>query len=205
LKELLIGGGADVAAFEEAHFFVQDVSTVDKRWVFKAGQVTLADYLSGPVVPGASGNYMFTKDSWVRAKGYLEFAGALDAWGFGLRQAATGQKICVMPQSFYYHRHGHESYWIRGFRKGGPSLVALQILMPFLAHILEEDVDYMMSCAGRYDWFENLDRRPIRLRTGRRGETGVIAHQSLVSRLGLAKFLIERAARTLIRRVASGA
>lgn len=205
LKEFLIGSGAVVAAFEEAHFFTHDTSTVDKRWVFKAGQVTLADYLSGPVVPGASGNYMFTKDSWMRAKGYPEFAGALDAWGFGLRQAATAQKICVMPQSFYYHRHGHESYWVRDYRKGGPSLMALQILMPFLDQVLEEDVDYMMSRAGRYDWFENLDRRPIRLRTGSQGETGVIAHQSLVSRLGHAKFLIGRAARTLIRRVARGA
>ena len=204
LKEFLISSGADVAAFKEVRFFSQIISTVDKRWVFRAGQVTLVDYLSGSVVPGASGNYMFTKDSWVKAKGYPEFAGALDAWGFGLRQAATGQKVYVMPHSFYYHRHGHESYWVRNFRKGGASLVALQILIPFLDQILEEDVDYLMSRASRYDWFENLDRRPIRLKIGGQGETGVIAHQSMRSRLGHAKFLVGRAARTLIRRVASG-
>jgi hypothetical protein len=30
-----MGSGADVAAFEEVYFFRQEISTVDKRWVFK--------------------------------------------------------------------------------------------------------------------------------------------------------------------------
>lgn len=202
LKEFLIGSGADVAAFGEICFFKSDTNECDKQWVFKAAPVTFADYLSGPVVPGASGNYMFTKDSWVRAKGYPEFAGALDAWGFGLRQAAMGYMTYVMQESFYFHRHGHESYWTRDFRGGGPSLVALQILMPYLDQIVDEDVDYIMSREGRYNWFENLDRRPLRLKAGGRGETGHIDHKTLGSRLGHAKFLLARTVRKMTRRFA---
>lgn len=203
LKDFLIGSGSDAAAFEEVHFFSEDTSIIDKKWVFKAGQVTMAEYLVGPVVPGASGNYMFTKSSWIRARGYPEFSGALDAWGFGLRQVATGQKVTVMPDSFYYHRYGHDSYWVRDFRKGCPSIVALQILMPFLDQIHKEDIDYIMSSAGRYDWFENLDRHPIRLKTGNVGQAGVIAHKRMISRLGAARSYLRRVARALIKRVSS--
>lgn len=201
LKEFLVGSGADAAAFAEIRFFKQDTEKTDKRWVFKAGPVSFADCLSGPVVPGASGNYMFTKYSWECAKGYPEFAGALDAWGFGLRQVATGQKVYVMPASFYYHRYGHASYWTRDFRQGGPSLSALQILMPFLHQIADEDVDYIMGREGRYDWFENLDRRPLRLKAGGQGRSGNITHQNLMSRLGHVKFTLRRGLRKSASRI----
>jgi hypothetical protein len=127
--------------------------------------------MSGHIVPGASGNYMFTKQSWLRAGGYPEFAGALDAWGLGFRQVATGQKMMVMPGGGYYHRYGHESYWVRESKKGITSLTALQVMIPFLDQIVDRDVNYMMG-RRRYTWFDNLDRRPIRIKGLRQGNAG---------------------------------
>jgi len=172
LKAYLLSSGADVAAFQELHYFKDDTGQVTHKWTFRPGLITLADCLAGPVTPVASGNYMFTKESWIRAGGYPEFAGALDAWGFGFRQLATGSKMMVMPNSYYYHRYGHESYWVRDSKSQKNSLRALRILLPFLDMFDQKDVDYMMSRKGRYDWFGNLEKHPIKLKTGERGKSG---------------------------------
>lgn len=44
--------------------------------------------------------------------------------------------------------------------------------MPFLDLINDEDVEYMMSRKGRYTWFNNLEKRPIKLKSGKDGITG---------------------------------
>jgi len=172
LKKFLLEHNADVAAFQDLWFFSDHKDAITHKWIFREGVTTMADYLSGHVVPGASGNYMFTKESWVRAGGYPEFAGALDAWGLGLRQVATGQKMMVMPDGGYYHRYGHESYWVRESAKGRMSLTALQIMIAFLDLMADQDVDYMMSAPGRYTWFEKLNERPIRIKGERQGRSG---------------------------------
>lgn len=163
LKEYLITSVADVASFGELHYFNKDKEVITHKWLFEKGRVTLSDCLSNYKVPGASGNYMFTKESWIRAGGYPEFAGALDAWGFGFRQLATGQKMMVMENSYYYHRHGHNSYWVREAKKGKLSLVALQIMIPYLDKFYEKDIDYIMSKKGRNNWFQTIEERPVRL------------------------------------------
>jgi hypothetical protein len=172
---------ADAASFQQLHYFVSSPLEVTHKWTFKPGLATLADYLAGPIVPGASGNYLFTRDSWVRAQGYPEFAGALDAWGFGLRQVGARQKVMVMPDGHYHHRYGHESYWVRDARRGHASLVALQLLIPFLSEIDERDVDYIMSRQGRSVWFDRLSQRPLRLKSGEPGGNGVIEGDVRVS------------------------
>jgi glycosyltransferase involved in cell wall biosynthesis len=156
---------ADVASFQELFYFKHDTNEIDYKWTFKTGEYFIEDHLSTTQVPGASGNYMFTKESWLRAGQYPEFAGALDTWGFGLRQVMTGSKVCVMPNSYYYHRYSHESYWIRDAsrRMGSVSLRALQILIPFFDLLDDRDINYIMSYRGRYTWFPELNKRPIRL------------------------------------------
>ncbi len=173
LKAFLEKSGSDVASFQELHYFQNNKNDITHKWIFKEGTTTLSDYLSGPVVPGASGNYMFTKESWIRAGGYPEFSGALDAWGFGFRQVATGSKMVVMPKSYYYHRHGHESYWVRESKKGKISLTAIQIVIPFLDLLTDEDVDYIMSRRARYSWFEALEKRPIQIKSGDFGSSKI--------------------------------
>jgi glycosyltransferase involved in cell wall biosynthesis len=171
LKEFLLTSGADVAAFKEVHFFKNNPSNVTLKLIFEP-TTTLADYLSGPVVPGANGNYMFTRESWLRAGGYPEFSGALDAWGFGFRQVATGSRMMTLADSFYLHRYGYESYWVREKKKGNNSLIALQLIIPFIDLIEEEDVKYMIGKEGRQNWFSNLQNRPIRVKYGKQGKIG---------------------------------
>lgn len=178
LKKHLIKEYADVVSFQELRYFKSCITDVTHKWVFKDGKTTLADALAGGVVPIASGNYLFTKDSWRRAGGYPEFAGALDAWGFGLRQLATGSKMVVLSDSFYYHRYGHESYWIRDFKNGKTSLTALQIIIPYIDQIVDTDIDYIVGRKGRHVWFEQRDQRPLRMKNGVVGTTGYVVNLS---------------------------
>lgn len=82
--------------------------------------------------PPASGNYLFTKESWERANGYPEGSGAMDAWGFGFRQLATETKIAILPNSFYYHRVTDNSYWTRENRLGANDINASKIMKEHL-------------------------------------------------------------------------
>ena len=165
---------ADVVSFRESRMFKTAPTEPTLIWRYRPGVLTLADYLAGIVVPGASGNYLFTRASWLRAGGYPEYSGALDTWGFGLRQVATGQRMVVMPTGYYQHRHGHASYWTRENVKGKTSLIALQLLIPFLDQIVDEDVDYVMGREGRMVWHGQLDRHPLRVRNGPLGRAGYI-------------------------------
>lgn len=163
LKEFMIKNSADVASFQELHYFNEKKEDITHKWIFKIGEIKISDQLSNHKVPSSSGNYMFTRRSWELAGGYPEFANALDAWGFGLRQLANGMKMVVMPNSFYYHRYGHESYWVRESKKNKISLTAIQLLVPFFDLLNENDIKYITSKKFRYTWFENLEKHPIRV------------------------------------------
>jgi glycosyltransferase involved in cell wall biosynthesis len=163
LKKFLLRERADAACFGQLHYFRQDKSRVEKQWHFQPGIFSLTNHLATYESPSASGNYMFTKQSWGIAGGYPEFAGALDAWGFGLRQLATGSKMAVSPEGFYYHRFGHQSYWMRD-AKNNHSLQALRVLIPFLDLLKQESVDYIFSPEGRLVWLDQLNRRPLLLK-----------------------------------------
>jgi len=188
LKRFMIDAGADVAAFREVHFFKEKKDQITHAWEFKAGSVTLADYLAGGRVPGASGNYMFTKESWVRAAGYPEFT-FLDTWGFGLRQVATGSIMVTLSDSYYLHRYGHDSYWVREDKKGKTSVEAWQVLMPFSELLDNRDIDFIMSRTGQTTWFNGQDRRPIRVKSGEVGRNGIeFKLKGAITRRGFCNF-----------------
>ncbi len=172
LRRALKRYGVDAISFRELRFFQDSITSISHKWKFKAGRITLADCLAGNVNPCCSGNYLYTKESWEKAGGYPEFALGLDAWGFGIRQLASGSQMMVVRGTFYYHRVGHESLWVRESKKGMISLIALQVLIPFLHLIVDEDVDYIMGREGRNTWFENLESRPLHLKSGEMGRTG---------------------------------
>jgi glycosyltransferase involved in cell wall biosynthesis len=175
LKSFLVEAEADIAALQQVHFFLDDNGQVSHKSEYRPGKITFADCLAGWKTPPSSGNYMFTRESWVRAGGYPEF-NFLDTWGFGIRQLATGSRMMVMPNTHYYHRYGHDSYWVREKKTGNTSLRALQILIPFLDLLEDKDVDYLMSRKGRYTWFDDLDNRPIKLKGCDYGQTGQVIY-----------------------------
>jgi hypothetical protein len=163
LKKYFLEKGADVAAFQNIYFFKDDINILHKKVIMVSGLVTLKDCLDGQPTPPASGNYMFSKKSWLKAGGYPD-GNWLDTWGFGIRQLFNGAKMYTLPDTYYYHRRGHESYYIRGAKSTVVSLTALQILIPYLNRLSQKSVHYIMG-SGKYDWFENLNKKHLKLRS----------------------------------------
>lgn len=167
LKDFFINSGVDVASLGGLYYFIDNINNVIKKNIYKDGLFTFSDCMRGLSFPGASGNYMFTKESWWRAGGYPD--SWLDSWGLGIRQIVTGSKMRALPGTFYWHQyrhsHGYESTYIKGVRTGRiSSLAALQIMVPFLQLLDPESVNYIISKRGRNDWWEKLEKRPLRVR-----------------------------------------
>lgn len=169
LRKYQVDQKADAASFQDQRYFSKTPDLIEYIWQFRT-ETSLADFLADHRNPGSSGNYLFTRDSWVRAGGYPEFSGALDTWGFGFYQLATGSRMVALPNSGYWHRYGGESYYIRDMNKKNMSLLALQVMMPFLHLIHPEDVDYIMSREHRYNWLDKLVERPLRTADNQTGQ-----------------------------------
>jgi glycosyltransferase involved in cell wall biosynthesis len=163
LIQVLIDSKADIASFQEMRYFNNNNHhDIKYTWKFLP-TTTLADFMADHKNPGSSGNYLFTKKSWVKANKYPEFAGALDTWGFCFKQLASGSKLVSLPGSGYYHRFGSESYYIRDMGSRNMSIAALQIILPYYYLIHPDDLDYITSKKHRLIWFENFDKKPIRI------------------------------------------
>lgn len=169
---------ADSAAFQYIYFFKNSLDDITHKWKFKNGTITLADTLASYIVPGSSGNYLFTKKSWIKAGGYPQCR-TLDTWGFGFRQLASNSKMVILPNTYYYHRYGHDSNWIRENRKGKNSLIALGIILPFIDLIDKNDINHILSVKYRHDWFDKLQSRPLKLVNRTVGEGGEIVRSKL--------------------------
>jgi glycosyltransferase involved in cell wall biosynthesis len=165
LKKYLLASSADVASFQHMHYFSTTKTETDTTWTLPSGVFTKEMVLSSSLTPGSGGNYLFTKQSWINAGSYPEFAGALDTWGFGVRQLLTGSKMVVLEGSFYYHRLSPNSYYLRDAwsRRKSISLRATQLLIPYFDLIEEQDIDYILSKKYRYTWFDLLDTKPLKI------------------------------------------
>lgn len=195
LRDQLLRSGTDTVGFQTLKYFTDAGGTdqVTHELHYEPVITDFARSLRTTLVPGASGNYLFTKEAWQRADGYPQGAGALDAWGFGLRKCATGSTVTVLPDSFYYHRHDHNSYWARHAKQGTIDQSALEVLRPFFHLIEPRDVNYLNSQRGKTRWFTELDRKPLRLLKPKTTKT----HSQPVIKSGIVGFLkriVERAA-----------
>lgn len=165
LKKHLIEKQAEVGCFHYLKYFSQNTSVIDETWSFEPFVFTIEDMLKGIISPGASGNYLFTKSSWQKAKGYTEDLGALDTWAFGFKQLIENCKMVILPGSYYFHRRGHQSYYLRDAwsKRKSVSYRLIKLIIDYTDKLHPADVDYILSKKGRYTWFENLTIRPIRL------------------------------------------
>lgn len=135
------------------------------RASYPTGRASFADYLGGRCgghAPASGGNLLFTRDAYERADGFPRDAGALDAWGFGLRLAGTNAAIDVVPGTSYWHRCGHDSYWTRHRRDGSMGHAATELIKPFLHRVHPADRRYILGAgAGRW-YFERSKRGGFR-------------------------------------------
>ena len=170
LQKYLIKNNADISAFSESRFFQKNIKKVTHKWVTKGGILTLSDFLAGQITPG--GNYLYTKASWKKIGGYWEFGKGLhEFWGFTLKQLANGAKLVVLDNSYYFHRYGMgDSLFVRESKKTNEGLiVTTRMIMNFIDMINTDDAKYIQSGEN---WFENLSKKPIRLKTGEIGIAG---------------------------------
>ncbi|MEM7682286.1 MAG: glycosyltransferase [Planctomycetota bacterium] len=165
LAQTLAAHRADACAPQRISFFREDDpdQQITHEVAYPDKPPTFADYLSKMHVAGGGGNFLFTRQAYDRAGGYLESSGALDAWGYGLRLVATGSVIAVAYGQHYRHRYAHDSYWTRHRRDGGFGHAVLDVLSPWLEELRPKDVRYLRSERGRRDWFLNRSKRPLQL------------------------------------------
>jgi glycosyltransferase involved in cell wall biosynthesis len=156
---------AEIACFETLKYFSETILDVNEEWSFKSGVFSVNDLFTGSTPPATSGNYLFTKDSWVRVNGYTEDLGALDTYSLGFKQLLENCKMVVKPNSYYFHRWGHESYYIRDAfsKQRSVSLRLIKLIINYIDRIHPDDVNYIFSKKGRYTWLDNLKEHPIRL------------------------------------------
>ena len=117
--KLLDETGCDIVMVQIQRNFNEKIIPGREDLVFKGTNsiYTLEDAIKDPANPATSGNYLFTRDSFLKAGGYLEGHGA-DTFCFGFKQLATGSKIAILPDSYYLHYINNEGYWSRGERAG---------------------------------------------------------------------------------------
>jgi glycosyltransferase involved in cell wall biosynthesis len=161
IVEMAAAGDWDVVAPGEMRFFDAAAETPTHVWLWDSEQVELADALRMYETPVACGNYLFSLDAWQRAGGYPEFAGSLDAWGFGMRLLFEGARFGVCQDAFYSHRQGHESYWIRD-DDGRRAIAAAQILLPYLDKLALADRKRLVGSGELLRCFAELPDRPLR-------------------------------------------
>ena len=161
LKKFLINNVVDAACFQEIRYF-KTRDKISHKWIFPKNRYVFADYFATHHVPGASGNYLFTRRLFMTTGGYpgVRFQ---DTWGFGLRHAAAGFEVAVLPKSYYFHRFGKDSNWVRYSKTNNTSINALKIIRPYINQVIFRDVIYMLT-SGLTKWFDNIPNRPIRLK-----------------------------------------
>ncbi|MCL4360895.1 glycosyltransferase [Candidatus Dependentiae bacterium] len=132
LVELLDNTGCDGASVEELRFFTGD-KIKHNSWFYKAKNnvCDIFHVLETVVDPVHSGNYLFTKESYLKAGGYCNWHSAADTFCFGFKQYATGSRIAILPDSFYWHLYNPNGYWCREQEKGTNDIKDLETFCEF--------------------------------------------------------------------------
>lgn len=131
LIDLMDTTGCEAACFEKFYFFTGNFKLGD-IWAFEAPNniCDIHHVFTHTRTPGASGNYLYTKKSYDRAGGY-PVGNPADTWGFAFRQLATGTRIAILPNSFYWHRFSTNGYWMREYRAGRMRAAYLKVALEF--------------------------------------------------------------------------
>ena len=173
LRKIITEQEFDVVTFGGVKFFTENKNKITHSWIFKKGLFSLSDLFSGNRSPAPLGNYLFTKESWLRIDGFSELEKGLDeAWIFTFKQLLSGSKIYIDNQGYYYHRYGYDSLTIREYKK--KDNIQEKILRKALEgnmHIFNKsESDYIEDNTPL--WIHELNKRPIKLKGEKIGKNG---------------------------------
>ncbi|HSX11852.1 MAG TPA: glycosyltransferase family 2 protein [Chlamydiales bacterium] len=159
---------SDVVAFQTLRYFSGNRKEEGKCVYQQADfRFTLKDILEHSDSPPCSGNYLYTRASFDAAKGYPE-GNVLDTFSFGFRQLVAGAKMIFVPGTFYWHRVGTESYFIRESRTGRLHHHFFQCVREFKelftdASIALIEAEYAKG-NGAMDYTEVLSKKMLKLK-----------------------------------------
>lgn len=160
LIDLMDATGCECASFEKLYFF-RGHYKLENVWQFQApnNMCDLYHVFTTTHTPGASGNYLYTKKSFERAGGY-PVGNPADTWGFGFRQMATGTRIAILPNTFYWHRLSDDGYWSRENRAGRMHPAYLKVAKEFPEIYSKKTWKYLNSRdPQRYRINDDIDKK----------------------------------------------
>jgi glycosyltransferase involved in cell wall biosynthesis len=156
-------------------------------WSWDYPDAVLADCLRDPRCPPvASGNFLFTRHAWQLAGGYPEYAGSLDAWGFGARLLDRVGPIRVARGTHYEHRLSPTSYYARDTNENR-RIASGQILLELCNRLTPESRNYLLHEGHLLTAFEKLAKHPLSVTNAPEGR--VLTEHSAQVRNGLVKLL----------------
>jgi glycosyltransferase involved in cell wall biosynthesis len=139
--------GDDVISFGYIQFFIDNFKKTSQYVYDLPGQkYTFKDCLSTTLTPPWSGNYLYTKESFLRAGGYPEKFSTIDTFAFGFHQLLTGSTMSVVPGTYYFHRHGIDSYWMRETRSRRLQTHFLELLLSHEEIFTEATINTIHQC-----------------------------------------------------------
>ena len=162
LIDLLDATGCDGASVEELRMHNGNFKKVTD-WIYRADNNVsdLGHCMKTTIDPAASGNYLFTRKSFDKAGGYPMQRSGADTFCFGFKQYATGSKIAILPNSFYWHLVNPNGYWSREERAGTNQKLALIVLMEF-SEIFSLDTKKRLA-ASNYDYAYEINNGNMKL------------------------------------------
>lgn len=165
LIELLDSTGCQASSVETIkYFYVNGIETYHWDYVNDNGICDLSHVIKYIKVPPSSGNYLYTRDSYEKAGGYPEHVGAMESWGFGFRQVATGTKIAILKNSCYWHKLTINGYWLREEEKGTNSPNARKTVCEYINLFSPSSQEWLQSSDSEKNFFEELQRGKLELK-----------------------------------------
>ncbi len=102
--------GYSAVTFDTVKYFQFHPLNVTHKHKFKPGLISLTEYENSDN-PGFTGNVLYQKKSWKKVKGFESVV--LESWNFMYKFLIDKLQVYIVPNSFYYHRYGHESAYTR--------------------------------------------------------------------------------------------
>ena len=97
-------------AFDTVKYFQFHPLNVTHKHEFKSGLISLKVFESSDN-PGFTGNVLYQKKAWKKVKGFENVV--LESWNFMYKFLIDKLQVYIVPNSFYYHRYGHQSAYTR--------------------------------------------------------------------------------------------
>ena len=165
LIKCLDESNCEAASFAELKYFTNSIHNVSDTWVFEAPNniCDLNHIINNIKTPAASGNYLYTRRSYYKAGGYPIMSGAMDAWGFGFRQHASGSKIAILPNSFYWHRISENGYWMRENRAHNNDKNATKIVREYIYLFDKGTQKWLQSSDAEENFFESISKGKLKI------------------------------------------